>query len=52
MLNVNLSILGLAVCGSIVYVCSMSLLGRWLAGCREATSVVYIAPAARGTLRA
>jgi hypothetical protein len=52
MLNVNLSIVGLSIIGSVAYVYSMSLLGRWLAGCREATSVVYIAPTTRGSLRA
>jgi hypothetical protein len=52
MLNVNLSLLGLGLCGCFLYVFSMSALGRWLARCSDASSVAYIAPPTHGTVRA
>jgi hypothetical protein len=48
----NVSIVLLSVGGCFVYVWSMSALGRWLAACRENSSVAYVAPAAQGTLGA
>jgi hypothetical protein len=48
MLNVNLPILVLCLGGCFLYVSAMSALGRWLAACRESTSVAYIAPVSRG----
>ncbi len=52
MSNMNVSIVLLSVGGCFVYVWSMSALGRWLAGCRESSSVVYVAPSGHGTLSA
>jgi hypothetical protein len=52
MLNMNLSTIGLAVCGCLLYVYAMSALGRWLAGCREESTVVYIVPPSQRTLGA
>jgi len=43
MLNVNPSVVSLSVAGCVLYVLSMSALGRWLASCRESSSVVYVA---------
>lgn len=50
MLNVNFSIVALTLGGCFIYVCSMSVLGRWLAACRETSTTVYIAPATHGPI--
>jgi hypothetical protein len=47
--NVHFSIVLIGVGGACVYVCSMSALGRWLAHCRESTTMAAIAPLARAT---
>lgn len=48
MLNMNVPIVVLSVGGACAYVSAMSALGRWLAACRESTSVAYVAPVSRG----
>ena len=52
MLNMNFSIVLLTLGGCCIYVYAMSALGRWLAACREASSVAYLAPAPQRTLSA
>jgi hypothetical protein len=52
MLHVNPSIVVLCLGGCVVYVSAMSALGRWLARCRESTSVAYAVPIVRGRLSA
>jgi hypothetical protein len=51
MLNVNPSVVSLSVIGCVLYVLSMSALGRRLASCREDCSMAYIAPAANVPLK-
>jgi len=48
----NLTVVGIAFAASLLYLVSMSALGRWLANCRDTSSVVYSSPAAHGTLSA
>jgi hypothetical protein len=50
MSNMNLPIVLLSVGGCLVYVWSMSALGRWLAVCREESTVAYVAPAGVSTI--
>jgi hypothetical protein len=43
MFNVNPTVVSLSLAGCVLYVLSMSALGRWLASCRESCSVAYVA---------
>ena len=52
MLNMNLALVALGFAGCFLYICSMSALGRWLAQCRENSSIVYVAPGTHGTVGA
>ena len=46
MSNVNLTVVFLSLGGCCLYVWSMSALGRWLAACREGSSMAPIATSA------
>jgi hypothetical protein len=52
MANMNPGVIALSVAACVLYVLSMSALGRWLGASREACSVAYIPPAPHGSLGA
>jgi hypothetical protein len=45
MFYVNPSVVPLGLAGCVLYLVSMSALGRWLAACRESSSIACIGPA-------